>query len=285
MDISGIAATASKRTTLAAQTTADSKAKESGGTESIGLAFKKTDKRLQQQRDITSVQISALGQTKSAFSELQAASRALNDPAKSPSNAEMKESTRDFVTAYNKANITARQLSAQKTLQKVAQKSPAVSGQEIPSARSAELSLRRSLNETEANAGTTNVANATNAAAISNTTALRQIGITQQPDGSLAIDTKKFDAALQNDASTVRSVLTKVSQSVGRTAGQEVSDTGNIGRTTNAFNERTRSQESEQTQQLAQAASTRQTITEQAEKIKDRSLAGGAEAYQRMFSA
>ena len=282
MDISGITATASKLANLA---TSDSKSKESGGVDAIGLAFKKADKRLQQERNTTSVQISALGQLKSAFSELQAASRALNDPAKSPSNAEMKESARDFVTAYNKANITARQFSAQKSVQKFAEKSSISSGQGATSARSAELALRRSLNETESSAGIASTAGTFNTATVSNTTALRQIGITQQRDGSLAIDAKKFDAALQNDASAVREVLTKVSQSVERSAGREISGNGNIGRTANALNERARSQESEQTQQLALAAAAQQAIATQTEKIKDRSLAGGAEAYQRMFSA
>lgn len=112
---------------------------------------------------------------------------------------------------------------------------------------------------------------------------LRRIGITQQPNGTLAIDTKAFDAALGTDSAAVRSALSSVGQQVELAAAAQLADGGNVGKSVNALSERARSLETRQADQQALAAAARQTVSAQANRFSD-SLNSGAAAYQRVFS-
>ena len=75
----------------------------------------------------------------------------------------------------------------------------------------------------------------------------------------------------------------RVGQQVDRSAGSQLADGGNIGRTVNALGERAKSLETRQADQQALAAAAQQTVSAQANRFND-SLNSGAAAYQRVFS-
>lgn len=284
MDISKTGANATRAANLESTL---SRAGEAGGIGATTAAFQRAEKRAQQQRNVTSVtsvEISVPGKIKSALAELQTASRALvADPTKSPSNDELKTAASDFVAAVNKLNQTARQTNTQKIAQKLLQADGTQGPTEGQRTRSAELDRGRQLESEksipiEANAFV---------AALSANAPLQQIGITAQADSKLAIDSRKLDAALQIDPVATRSVLARAAESVNGVVSRELSSTGNIGnspRTTNNSSDRDRSSESRQTEQLAQATVAQQTRSERAKDLSNTLIAGGVEAYQRVFT-
>ena len=277
MDISKTGANAARAANLES---ALSRAGEAGGISATTAAFQKSEKRAQQQRTVTSVQISAPGQIKSSLAELQTASRALlADPTKSPSNDELKTAATNFVSAGNKLNQTARQTNTEKIAQKVLQADAAQGPTEGQRIRSAELDRGRQV-ESEKSIPIEATANV---AALSANAPLQQIGISTQADGKLAIDSRKFDTSLQIDPIATRSVLTRVAESVNGAVTRELSTTGNNA-TNTASSDRDRSSESWQTEQLAQATSAQQTRSERAKDLSNTLIAGGAEAYQRVFT-
>ena len=112
---------------------------------------------------------------------------------------------------------------------------------------------------------------------------LKKIGITQQKDGTLAIDTKKFDAALKANPDALRSTLSSVGQKVDQTATRELGKSGNIGNAVNSLDNRAKSLESQQADQLAQAAAVQQLVAAHTARLNS-SLNTGAVAYERIFS-
>jgi hypothetical protein len=217
-------------------------------------AFEKADQRIKQQREFAAVQLSSFGKLKSAFADVQAAAVAFSDGKQTTSEAAIRKVAGNFVEAFNSVVQTARSAATQPG-------TPLESNR----ARAAETDLRRSVNTDAALAD------------------LRKIGITQQANGTLAIDSKVFDAALNADSGAVRSALSRVGQQVDRTATSQLADGGNVGKAVNALNERTKNLETRQTEQQALAAAAQQTISTQANRFNS-SLNSGAAAYQRVFS-
>lgn len=223
--------------------------------ELAGAAFQKADKRVQQQQEAVSVQLSSFGKLKSSFSETQSAARALSDTRQTTTDAGIRKAAGNFVKAFNAAAQTARAATASRGA--LADNSRA---------RVAENDLVRSISA-DANAASD----------------LRKIGITQQRDGSLAIDVKKFDAALKTDPEALRSTLANAGQRVDRTAGRELADRGNIGSSVNALDNRARSLERQQAEQQALAVAAQQTVAAQNPR-PDSGQNTGAAAYERIFS-
>lgn len=227
------------------------RATEAGGADKVSGAFKLADKRIQQQRESTSVQLSSFGKLQSAVADTQTASRALSDTKQVGTDAGVKKATNTFVASFNntvkaaKANITAQ-----------------TSARESTNAKKADGDLRQTLTKDP-----------------TVTTDLKSIGITQQKDGSLAIDTKKFDAALQSDATAVRSTLDKLGQQVDKTATRQLASTGNIGSSVSTLNERATRLERQQENQQSRAVAVQQTGSQQRN-----TLSSVAEIYQRVFS-
>ncbi len=239
---------------LATGSLAGSQASGRSGVDPAAQAFQKADKRIQQQRELAAVQLSSFGKVKSAFADVQSAAVAFSDSKQSASVAGIRKLAGNFVKAFNSAVQTARSAAAQP--------GAAVEGSR---ARTAETDLRRS-------AGTD--------AALAD---LRKIGITPQPNGTLAIDSKAFDAALSADSGAVASALSSVGQQVAASAAAQLADGGNFGKSVNALSERARSLETRQADQQALAAAARQTVSAQADRFTE-SLNSGAAAYQRVFS-
>lgn len=227
----------------------------SEGTDATAQVFQKADKRIQQQRDTVSVQLSSLGRLKSAFSEAQTASRVLGDIRTTDTDSDITKAAGNFVRTFNNATRTARSVAAGQT-----------GIADSNRARMAEVELRRSFSSD---------------AAVS--TDLKGAGISQQMDGSLAIDTKKFETALKSDPEALRSALARVGQQVDKVATREVADGGSIGRSANSLEERARNLGNRQTEQQVQAMAVEQLVSAQTAKVNNTVNAGVA-AYQRIFS-
>lgn len=247
MDISTLSATA--RTSRS-----DSRNTTQTGAEAAALAFQKADKRIQQQREAVSVELSSLGKLSSAFSEARTASRALGEIKQTTPDASVAKAAKGFIKAFNLAAQTARSATAKRGLLT-----------ETGLARAAESDLRQAVS-----ADTT-------------ATDLKKIGITRQTDGTLVLDAKKFEAALAANPGEVRSTLAKVGQRTDQVTTRELASGGNIGGAVSSLDNRARSLETRQAEQQAQAAAAQQAISAQSANL-DNSLNSGAAAYQRIFS-
>ena len=239
---------------IAASTLTGSQASGQTGIDRVTQAFQKADKRIQQQRDLASVQLSSFGRLKSAFAGTEAAASGLKSITSASSAADVRAATGTFVKAFNSAVETARAAAAQ-------------SGAPVESnrARAAETELRHSVNADAASAE------------------LRKIGITRQANGTLALDSKVLDTALDTDPGTVRSTLSRIGQQVGQTATGQLADGGNIGRAVNALSDRAISLEVRQAEQQALARTGQRNISAQTNRFAT-SLNSGAAAYERIFS-
>lgn len=217
------------------------------------LQIQKADERVPQLPELTTVQLSSLGKLKSAFADLRTAAAALNDKNQAARDVGIREVAGNFVNVFNSAVQAARSVAAQP--------GAAVDGGRT---RTVEIDLPRSVGADVALAE------------------LRRIGIAPQPDGTLAIDSKAFDAALGVDSGAVRDVLSSVGQQVEAAAAATSTDDGTLGSATNAPGARVRSLESEEVDPQALAAA-RQTVSAQADRLNE-SLISGAVAYHRVFS-
>lgn len=239
---------------IAASSLTGSQASGQSGVERVAQAFQKADKRIQQQRDLASVQLSSFGKLKSAFADAQAASSALGGVTATTSDADIRKLAGSFIKTFNGAVQIARSAATQ-------------TGTPVESnrARAAETELRRSVNSEAVLAD------------------LRKIGIAQQANGTLAVDSKLFETALSSEPEVARSVLSRIGLQVGQTATGQLAEGGNIGRAVNALGDRVRSLESRQAEQQALATAGQQTISTQTNRFTA-SLNSGAAAYERIFS-
>lgn len=249
MDIASISAAASAASLI------ESRTSRTESSDPVRQAFQKADKRVQQQRELVSVELSSFGKLKSSFSDVQTSSRALSSSKQTATDADIKKAASNFVKAFNSAAQTAKAATtAQATLA------------DSSRARAAESDLRRSIS--------------TDAATASD---LKQIGITRQKDGTLAIDEEKFDAALKANPDALRGTLSKIGQQVDRTATRELSANGNIGRSVNTLTSRAKILESQQVEQQAQAAAAQQAVSAQ-NATRNNNVNPGIAAYLKIFS-
>lgn len=241
-------------TNLVANGLARPRSRTSDGVDGIAQSFQKVDKRIEQRRDAVSVQLSSSGKLKSSFSEAQQASSALGDIRKIDSESGITKAAGNFVRAFNNAAQTARSVVTEQA-----------GSADSKRARLAEVELRRSFSSD---------------AAVS--ADLKGAGISQQMDGSLAIDSRKFEAALKSDPESLRSTLARAGQLVDQVATREVSGSSR-GRSANSVDERARTADNRQTEQQAQAMAAEQLVSAQAAKLNN-SVNPGIAAYQRIFS-
>ena len=204
-------------------------------TDPIAKALANADKRVQQQLDVTTAQLSSFGKLKSAFADVQSTAKALSSPKAGATDAEISKAAADFVKAFNTALKTAQTNQTQ-----------AKSTQEVTGARRAETDLRRVL-------GNDN----------SLRSSLKSIGITSQADGSLAIDATKFQAATQANASNLRATVAKLGQQNQAVATRELADNGNVGSALKSLTNQSNSLKARQTEQQTALASFQQFASKQ----------------------
>lgn len=242
----------------AAASRESSQARSRGSADAAAQAFQKADQRLQQQRNQVSVEVSSVGKLKASFSDAQLASAALSDPKQTSTDAGVTKAAKNFVKAFNSAARTARSAATQKS---------ALAGANLAQAAESDLLRTVSADSTAKSE-------------------LKKIGIAQQHDGTLALDTRKFEAALKVNSEAVRGTLSSIGERVDRTATRELANTGNLGKSESLLDNRAKNLENQQAAQQAQAAAAQQTISTRTADLNKslNNLNTGAAAYQRVFS-
>ena len=180
--------------------------------------LEKAEKRIQAQADVTSVQLSSFGKLKSSVSGAQLAAQALGTLSPTATSAAEKTAATGFVTAFNAAVTTAKK-TAEVPGETLATVSANRAGKDLQQAISAD---RPTLD------------------------ALKKIGFSVGTDGTLALDSKKFEAAQKSDAAGVRATLVKIGKQVDKTASKELANDGNVGLSLSALNQRANMLKSQQ---------------------------------------
>lgn len=225
----------------------------------VAAAFDKANSRVTKQLESTKVQLSAYGQIKAAFADVQTASKALTDAKQTATVEDVNKVAGSFVDAYNKANkaVSVATQGAGKEVGALANDARA---------RIAGSDLRRSVAEGN------------------NLADLKKVGISQNKDGSLAIDTKALESAFQANPDQVRSTLASIGAQVDNTATRELAKTGNVGSSVTALSNRSRNLEAQQSAQQEQAAAAQRQIDQQTARLNlDNTFASGVAAYRRTF--
>ncbi len=171
-----------------------------GGVNAAALALQRANARVQSQLDATTAQLSAFGKLKSAVSDAQLAGRALGSLSASSGSTDIGNAVLKFLNTFNSAVTTAAATAAL----------PGTNAEAVAASRAGN-DMRRSLG-----------------ASIATLDALKKLGFTSQGDGTLALDTAKFAAALKADPGAVRATLAKAGHLVDVTAAKELADTGNV---------------------------------------------------------
>ena len=213
-------------------------------TDKVQKAFATAASRLEKQQQTTSVQLSSYGKVKAAFASVDDAGKSLAATKSTTAAADLKKGIESFVKAYNDAQSSAVSTDG--------------------GARSAGNDLRRTASND------------------SNRSDLRSLGISQNVDGSLAIDAKKLDAALQSSPDNARAAATRVSGQLQQVATRALSSTGGIGATMNTLTSRADSLKAAQTSQANLTSAYQQRVTDQANRWS--STLAGISSYQNIFT-
>lgn len=209
------------------------------------------NKRVGQQLASTNVQLSAYGQIKGAFGSLQGAAGTLSDAAngKTATSSDIVKAAQAFVANFNQA------------AQSVAS---GVGGQ---GALASDVRARLAGNDLGRALGGVN---------------LQQVGITQNKNGTLTLDTKALEQALQANPAQAKSALAQLGQQVGTTVGQELGNRGNVGAGFNSLTNRSQSLAAQQTA-LQQQAESVQGLLQKQGAILNYATASGLAAYRSIL--
>ena len=240
---------------LYGRTTGAASTAKTSSNDPIAKAFEQADKRVQQQRDVTTAQLSSFGKLKSSFSDVQSTAKALSAPKVGATDADISKAATAFVAAFNGALKSAQ-----------ASQTQATSVGESTSARRAETDLRRVMGS-DSNLSSS----------------LKSMGITQKSDGSLAMDAQKFTAAALANPTALRATVAQLGQQSQTVANQQLADTGNVGRTLKALDTRSRTLQSRQSEQQAALASLQQVNNSSSANAYGYNAAAGLAAYSSIY--
>ena len=217
-------------------------------------AFDLASKSLGQQVDATSVQLSPFGQIKSSFVDVQSAGRTLATPAKTSTVEDVTKAVQSFSDAINNAT---------KIVNSAANSTAALAGN--GSSNSASLSL----NSIVASGG--------------NTADLKNIGVSVNQDGTLSVDTKALQSAMQANPNSVQNTLAKVGAQAVLVSQKELTSTGNTNNSTvNPLSARSKNLSSKTAVQQ-KVTTDAQTSTQQQEAGISSNAADGIAAYNEVF--
>ena len=220
--------------------------------------FKRADDRVAQQLDAADVQLSAFGKIKAGFADVQSAGTNLADPKKTSTVDDVKKAVQSFADAYN---ATANAVSTATRNDGKVNGALAYDGR----ARVAGYDLKRVVTSDN------------------NTADLKKIGINIKQDGTMSVDTKVLQDAMQTNPNAVKDTLSKIGQQAEQVARKELANTGNIGNAVNTLNSRARNLEAQMTEQQRLASASQASVQQQAAIIGNAG-ANGVAAYMRMFS-
>lgn len=210
MDISQIlkSSTAGTNSAGASTQTAEQKAAQAAAKLSpASLAINKAGNRIQSQLDTTTAQLSAYGKLKSAVSDAQLAAKGLSGLTAASPAADVKAAVTKLVSTFNTAITTGK-----------ATASLADSG-----------GIKRVGNELGR-------AISANHAVFD---AMKKIGFKQLSDGSLSLDTAKFEAAQKANPGAVEATLDKLGSLVNKVASKELATDSAVAGSIEALNQRT----------------------------------------------
>ncbi|HEX8988393.1 MAG TPA: flagellar filament capping protein FliD [Rhodocyclaceae bacterium] len=215
--------------------------------------------RIGRQFESTNVQLSAYGQIKSAFAGAQTAATALGTSAtsKTAPSADIVKAAQAFVDSYNLAVKTVSGATANSASQ------PGALASDLR-ARAAATDLARSVTSGNALAS------------------LKQAGIALNRNGTLTLDTKALQQALQSSGTQTKGALASLAGQVGGAAGRELAGTGNVGISVARLTSRAQALAGQQSALQQQAASVQSTLDRQGATL-NYATANGLAAYQRLM--
>lgn len=187
-----ISQTLSARTSSA--TTSQTTTQAAAAANPITASINKSTAKLKTQLDTATANLSTLGKFKASVSVVQTSAKSLSGLKDSSTSDEVKKALTAFVSDFNSM------LSATQT---AAADSSGVS------------TISRGMTRAMT-------------ADFSRVSALRQMGFTKASDGSLKLDTAKFEAAFKASPSNVQGTLAKLGQLVDKAAGKELASDGRI---------------------------------------------------------
>lgn len=227
-------------------------------TDPVSDAFARRQERVSAQVESSRVELSTFGRIKSDLAGVQASVGWLGDPKKTATAADIKQGVQSFVNAYNQANRDIATAAARGDTRRASTTTnegrALVAGSELRQA----LSRGDSLAE------------------------LRKLGISQNQDGSLSIDTKALDQALQANSDQVRGTVTEIGGRVAAAASRQLAETGSIGGGVEALGQRTARLVAQQAREEAAAAAAQTAIGQQSNPILYG--ANGLATYQKLLS-
>ncbi len=211
----------------------------------VQKAFTKATERLQKERDVTSAQISAYGQVKSGFARVEDNGKALAATQPSTAPEGIKKNLQAFVNAYNDTRNAAGRT-------------------ETGKAQLASRDLQRTVSSDPLR------------------TDMKSLGITRNQDGSLKLDTKALDTALQANPDTVRGAASRLGSAVQKTASSALSGNGSVGASLNALNARDQDIAARQSAQQKMFDASQQNVAQASTRISN--AIAGIGSYNRIFS-
>ena len=211
----------------------------------VQKAFTNASERLQKARDVTTAQISAYGQVKSDFARVEDGGKALAATKATTSAEEMKKNLQSVVNAFNDARSAASRTEA---------------GKSAVAARD----LQRSVSTDSVRAD------------------MKTLGITRNQNGSLKLDSKALETALQTNPDAVRGAASRVGGALQQTAKSALADNGSIGTALSALNARDQGIAARQAAQQKMANVSQQTVEQTTTRLNGALSAIGS--YNRVFS-
>jgi hypothetical protein len=192
---------ANNAASLAAKSNATSTAsKGTGAVTAASQQFAKVDKRLQADVDTTTAKLSKFGLLKSAVASSQTVAKGLSALPATASSAQVTTAMGNFFNAYNDA-ITAAKVAAT-----------------VPGSSGTSQSANRVINDLKRALPTEAVTQ----------DAMKKLGLSIQPDGTMAHDVKKFAAALTSDAVGTRAALSAIGKKIDAVATKELASAGPV---------------------------------------------------------
>ena len=220
--------------------------------------FKRANERIGQQLSVTDVQLSAFGQIKAGFADIQAAGKSLSDPKKTSTVEDVTKAAQSFADAYN--NTT-------KAINTATKGDGKASGALTDDSRA-----RLAGNDLKKVVTSDN-----------NMADLKKIGINVNQDGMMSVDAKALQNAMQANPNAVRDTFAKIGQQAEQISKKELANTGNVGNAVNTLNTRAKNLEAQMAEQQKVAAASQATVQRQVASIGN-NAAGGVAAYMQMFS-
>lgn len=228
----------------------------SAGVGQAADALALSNKRIEQKLDVTNVRLSAFGQINSGFANMQSASKDLSDPKKTGTPADVGKAVQAFADAYNNATKTVS------TAINGAGKGNGVLANDVH-ARLAANDLKSVVTSG------------------SNTADLKKIGISMNQDGTMSVDAKALQSAMQADPNAVKNTLAKVGQQAEQVSTKDMAKTGNIGGAVNTLSGRAKNLEAQSAEQQKLAAASQVAVQQQSAKMGN---ANSIAAYMQMLS-